>query len=78
MNYLKNIKLTNNITLINKPYKKKEYYHFLKTSDLSLVVAEIKKNVFVLSKTKSIYLKIIEDLKYQNKQCKKQPFQIRI
>ena len=52
MNYLKNIKLTNNITLINKPYKKKEYYHFLKTSDLSLVVAEIKKNVFVLSKTK--------------------------
>ncbi len=54
MNYLKNIKLTNNITLINKPFKKKEYYHFLKTSDLSLVVAEIKKNVFVVVSQKRI------------------------
>ena len=40
MNYLKNVKLTNNITLINKPFKKKEYYHFLKTADLSVVDAE--------------------------------------
>ena len=54
MNYFKNIKLTNNITLINKPFKKKEYYHFLKTSDLSLVVAEIKKNVFVVVSQKRI------------------------
>ena len=59
MNLLKNIKLTNNITLINKPFKKKEYYHFLKTSDLSLMVAEIKKNVFVVVSQKRIPVKKI-------------------
>ena len=51
---MKNINLTNNIKLINKPYKKKGYYHFLKTANLSLIVCEIKKDKFVVVSQKRV------------------------
>jgi len=46
---LKNIKLTNQISLINKKFKKKEFYHYLKTSNLSLVIPKIKDKYIVVS-----------------------------
>ena len=51
---MKNINLTKNIKLINKPYKKKGYYHFLKTANLSLIVCEIKKDKFVVVSQKRV------------------------
>ena len=51
---MKNINLTKNIKLINKPYKKKGYYHFLKTDNLSLIVCEIKKDKFVVVSQKRV------------------------
>ena len=39
---MKDIKLTNQISLINKKFKKKEFYHYFKTFNLSLVIAKIK------------------------------------
>jgi ADP-ribose pyrophosphatase len=50
---LKNLKLTNNIKLINKKFKKKEFYHFLKTSNLSIVIPKIK-NKYILVSQKRI------------------------
>ncbi len=46
---MKNIKLTNRISLINKKFKKKEFYHYLKTSNLSLVIPKIKDKYVVVS-----------------------------
>ena len=46
---MKNIKLTNRISLINKKFKKKEFYHYLKTSNLSLVIAKIKNKYILVS-----------------------------
>ena len=46
---MKNIKLTNQISLINKKFKKKEFYHYLKTSNLSLVIPKIKDKYIVVS-----------------------------
>jgi len=46
---LKNLKLSNNINLINKKFKKNQYYHYLKTSNLSLVIPKIKKNYILVS-----------------------------
>ena len=46
---MKNIKLTNQISLINKKFKKKEFYHYFKTSNLSLVIAKIKNKYIVVS-----------------------------
>ena len=51
---MKNINLTKNIKLINKPYKKKGYYHFLETANLSLIVCEIKKDKFVVVSQKRV------------------------
>jgi len=50
---LKNLKLTNNIKLINKKFKKNEFYHFLKTSNLSIVIPKIK-NKYILVSQKRI------------------------
>ena len=46
---MKNIKLTNRISLINKKFRKKEFYHYLKTSNLSLVIPKIKDKYIVVS-----------------------------
>jgi 8-oxo-dGTP pyrophosphatase MutT (NUDIX family) len=46
---LKDLKLTNQISLINKKFKKKEFYHYFKTSNLSLVIAKIKNKYIVVS-----------------------------
>ena len=46
---MKNIKLTNRISLINKKFKKKEFYHYFKTSNLSLVIAKIKNKYILVS-----------------------------
>ncbi len=46
---MKDIKLTNQISLINKKFKKKEFYHYFKTSNLSLVIAKIKNKYIVVS-----------------------------
>ena len=46
---MKNIKLTNQISLINKKFKKKEFYHYLKTSNLSLVIPKIKNKYIIVS-----------------------------
>ena len=46
---MKNIKLTNRISLINKKFKKKEFYHYLETSNLSLVIPKIKEKYIVVS-----------------------------
>ena len=46
---MKNIKLTNQISLINKKFKKKEFYHYFKTSNLSLVIAKIKNKYILVS-----------------------------
>ena len=44
---MKNIKLTNDLTLINKKFKKNEFYHILKTPNLSVVIPKLK-NKFIL------------------------------
>ena len=44
-----NLKLTNNIKLINKKFKKNEFYHYLKTSNLSIVIPKIKNNYILVS-----------------------------
>ena len=49
---MKNIKLTNQISLINKKFKKKEFYHYFKTSNLSLVIAKIKNKYILVSQKK--------------------------
>ena len=46
---MKNLKLSNNIHLINKKFKRNQYYHYLKTSNLSLVIPKIKKNYILVS-----------------------------
>ena len=46
---MKNIKLTNQISLINKKFKKKEFYHYFETSNLSLVIPKIKDKYIVVS-----------------------------
>ena len=46
---MKDIKLTNLISLINKKFKKKEFYHYFKTSNLSLVIAKIKNKYILVS-----------------------------
>ena len=46
---MKDLKLTNQISLINKKFKKKEFYHYFKTSNLSLVIAKIKNKYIVVS-----------------------------
>ena len=46
---MKNIKLTNQISLINKKFKKNEFYHYLKTSNLSLVIPKIKNKYIIVS-----------------------------
>jgi 8-oxo-dGTP pyrophosphatase MutT (NUDIX family) len=46
---LKDLKLTNQISLINKKFKKKEFYHYFKTSNLSLVIAKIKNKYILVS-----------------------------
>ena len=50
---MKNFKLSNNIELINKPFKKKEFYHYLKTSNLSIVIPKIN-NKYILVSQKRI------------------------
>jgi len=50
---LKNFKLSNKIDLINKPFKKKEFYHYLKTSNLSIVIPKIN-NKYILVSQKRI------------------------
>jgi len=44
----KKINLSSGIFLINKPYKKKEFYHYLKTPELSLVIPEVEKGKFLI------------------------------
>ena len=46
---MKNIKVTNRISLINKKFKKNEFYHYLKTSNLSLVIPRIKNKYIIVS-----------------------------
>ena len=46
---MKDLKLTNQISLINKKFKKKEFYHYFKTSNLSLVIAKIKNKYILVS-----------------------------
>ena len=46
---MKNLRLTNNIKLINKKFKKNEFYHFLKTSNLSIVIPKIKNKYILVS-----------------------------
>ena len=46
---MKDLKLTNQISLINKKFKKKEFYHYLETSNLSLVIPKIKEKYIVVS-----------------------------
>jgi len=46
---LKNLKLSNNINLINKKFKKNQYYHYLKTPNLSLVIPIINNKIIVVS-----------------------------
>ena len=50
---MKNIKLSYGITLINKKFKKNQYYHYLKTFNHVLVVPKIK-NKFILVSQKRI------------------------
>ena len=44
----KKINLSSRIFLINKPFKKKEFYHYLKTPELSLVIPEVMKGKFLI------------------------------
>ena len=46
---MKNIKLTNNIDLINKSFKKNQFYHYLKTSNLSVIIPQLKNKYVVVS-----------------------------
>ena len=46
---MKNLKLSNNINLINKKFKKNQYYHYLKTPNLSLVIPIINNKIIVVS-----------------------------
>ena len=50
---MKNLRLTNNIKLINKKFKKNEFYHFFKTPNLSIVIPKIK-NKYILVSQKRI------------------------
>ena len=50
---MKNIKLTHNISLINKRFKKNQFYHYLTTSNLSLVIPKIE-NKYILVSQKRI------------------------
>ncbi|NQW07338.1 MAG: NUDIX hydrolase [Candidatus Pelagibacter sp.] len=50
---MRNIKLTHNISLINKKFKKDQYYHYLTTSNLSLIIPKIN-NRFILVSQKKI------------------------
>ena len=49
---MKNIKLTNNIDLINKSFKKNQFYHYLKTSNLSVIIPQLKNKYVVVSQKK--------------------------
>ena len=44
----KKINLSSGISLINKPFKKKEFYHYLKTPELSLIIPEVMKGKFLI------------------------------
>ena len=46
---MKNFKLTNNIQLINKGFRKNEFYHYLKTSNLSIIIPKIHNKYIVVS-----------------------------
>lgn len=46
---MKNLKLSNNINLINQKFKKNQYYHYLKTPNLSLVIPIINNKIIVVS-----------------------------
>mgnify|MGYP001158786937 FL=1 len=53
MKMRKKINLSNRIVLINKKFKKKEFYHYFKTPNLSLVIP-IYKNKFIIVSQKRI------------------------
>ena len=48
---MRNIKLTHNISLINKRFKKDQFYHYLKVPDISIVVPKIN-NKFIIIRQK--------------------------
>ena len=49
MKMRKKINLSNRIVLINKKFKKKEFYHYFKTPNLSLVIPIYKKKFIIVS-----------------------------
>ena len=48
---MRNIKLTHNISLINKRFKKNQFYHYLKVPNISIVVPKIN-NKFIIIRQK--------------------------
>ena len=46
---MKNIKLSNGIKLINKKFKKNEYYHYFDCPDLSVVIPKFKNRYILVS-----------------------------
>ena len=55
----KYINFSHNIILVNKPYKRKEYYHYFKTPNLTLVISKFKKKFLVVSQKRVPVNKII-------------------
>ena len=46
---MKNIKLSNGIKLINKKFKKNEYYHYFDCPDLSVVIPKFRNRYILVS-----------------------------
>ena len=62
MKMRKKINLSNRIVLINKKFKKKEFYHYFKTPNLSLVIHIYKKKLIIVSQKRIPINKINYDI----------------
>ena len=54
----KELKLTSRISLINKKFKKNQYYHFLKTPEVSIIIPVIKDKFLLVSQKREPINKI--------------------
>ncbi len=54
----KEIKLTSRISLINKKFKKNQFYHFLKTPEVSIIIPTIKNKFLLVSQRREPINKI--------------------
>jgi NTP pyrophosphohydrolases including oxidative damage repair enzymes len=54
----KKIKLTSRILLINKKFKTNQYYHYLTTPNVTIIVPEIKKKFIIVSQKREPINKI--------------------